>query len=26
MEMFEGGEFRYGKPKFLNGWFVVRGG
>ncbi len=26
MERFEGGEFRYGKPKFLNGWFVVRGG
>ncbi|MDG2284391.1 MAG: 3'(2'),5'-bisphosphate nucleotidase CysQ, partial [Alphaproteobacteria bacterium] len=26
MEMFEGGEFRYGKEKFLNGWFVVRGG
>ena len=26
MEMFEGGEFRYGKAKFLNGWFVVRGG
>jgi 3'(2'), 5'-bisphosphate nucleotidase len=26
MEMFEGGDFRYGKPTFLNGWFVVRGG
>jgi 3'(2'), 5'-bisphosphate nucleotidase len=26
MEMFEGGEFRYGKANFLNGWFVVRGG
>lgn len=25
MEMFEGGEFRYGKPDFRNGWFVVRG-
>ncbi|MBM85742.1 MAG: 3'(2'),5'-bisphosphate nucleotidase [Rhodospirillaceae bacterium] len=26
MEMFEGGAFRYGKPDFRNGWFVVRGG
>ena len=26
MEMFEGGAFRYGKPEFRNGWFVVKGG
>ncbi len=26
MELYDGGEFRYGKPDFLNGWFVVRGG
>jgi len=25
MEMFEGGAFRYGKPEFRNGWFIVRG-